>query len=106
MPNEHRHEDARSEIEEDDDAGKQGDQRCHARAAVQEFRAGCHRHQVGRDDKRRWDEQDVLGIAPEAATAASEPPAINETVRTDRMGTPLAASRPIQGGITSSRPSE
>jgi hypothetical protein len=60
---EYRHENARSEIEEDNDAGKQGDQRCQARGAAQESRAGRHRHEVGRDDKSRWDEQDVLGIA-------------------------------------------
>jgi hypothetical protein len=59
---EYRHEDACSEIEEHDDAGKQRDQRCQARAAAQELRAGRHRHQVGRDDKSRWNEQDVLGI--------------------------------------------
>src|SRR2546423_12563553 len=59
----YRHENPRSEMEEHNDAGKQGDQRCEARAAAQESRAGRHRHEVGRDDKSRWNEQDVLGIA-------------------------------------------
>jgi hypothetical protein len=39
---EHWHENARSEIEEDNDAGQEGDQRCQACAAAQEFRPGCH----------------------------------------------------------------
>jgi len=71
---------------EDNDARKQGDAALSGAAPpLRSFAPAGHRHEVGRDDKSRRDEHDVLGIPtrqPLQQRAIRR--AINETVRTDR----------------------